>query len=59
MTTRQAKRKLEDIRRSINAESVSYMELFDLALLVAYIDPSDVQLLEWAGVPEFPESEAE
>lgn len=47
--------RLAAIRKSITAESVSMGELAELQGLVPYIDPFDVQLLEWAGVPEFPE----
>lgn len=50
--------RLADIRESIVAENVSYGELAELADLAEHIDPSDVLLLEWAGVPEFPEEAA-
>ena len=49
---------LEDIRTSIRDESVSQGELILLASLAEYIAPGDVELLEWAGVPEFPEEES-
>ena len=39
--------------RSIRDESVSWGELADLQGLAAYIDPSDLELLEWAGASEF------
>lgn len=45
--------RLEALRAAIEAESTSYGEIAELQSLAAYIDPSDVQLLEWAGVPEF------
>ena len=48
-----AKVRLNEIRESINAENVSWSELAELASLAEYIEPGDVQLLEWAGVPEF------
>ncbi|NBW19463.1 MAG: hypothetical protein EBR82_66960 [Caulobacteraceae bacterium] len=48
-----AKVRLNEIRKSINAENVSWGELAELASLAEYIEPGDVQLLEWAGVPEF------
>ena len=48
-----AKVRLNEIRESINAENVSWGELAELASLAEYIEPGDVQLLEWAGVPEF------
>ena len=48
-----AKVRLNEIRESINAENVFWSELAELASLAEYIEPGDVQLLEWAGVPEF------
>lgn len=51
---------LEYLRGKIDAEEqLSYSELSDLQGLADHIDPGDVQLLEWAGVPEFPEDEDE
>ena len=50
--------RLAEIRECIVAEYVSYGELAELADLAEHIDPSDVLLLEWAGVPEFPEDDA-
>lgn len=47
------KQRLEEIRKSIINEEVSYGELVELQSLKAYIDTSDVLLLESAGVPEF------
>lgn len=44
--------RLEAIRASIRAESVSYGELAELQDLAAHIDAGDVELLQWAGVPE-------
>jgi len=46
------KRRLEYLRKEIEAERISYGEISELQSLVDYIDPGDVQLLEWAGVPE-------
>lgn len=46
------KARLAYLRREIQAERISYGELAELQDLVAFIDPSDVLLLEWAGVPE-------
>ncbi len=34
-------------------------ELHELQGLAEHIEPGDVQLLEWAGVPEFPDEDAE
>ena len=44
--------RLEAIRASIQAESVSYGELAELQGLAAHIGAGDVELLQWAGVPE-------
>jgi hypothetical protein len=52
MTKKQAKTRLEHIRGVLEAECISYSELFELQELAEYIEPDDVQLLEWAGVPE-------
>lgn len=49
--------RLEYIRGELDAERISYGELAELADLKDYIEPGDVQLLEAAGVPEFPEEE--
>lgn len=44
--------RLEAIRASIQAESVSYGGLAELQDLAAHIGAGDVELLQWAGVPE-------
>lgn len=44
--------RLEYFRQEIIAERISYSEIAELMTLKEYIDPSDVQLLEWAGVEE-------
>jgi hypothetical protein len=44
--------RLEYIRSQIQAECISYGEIAELQDLVEFIDPSDVELLEWAGIPE-------
>lgn len=49
------KQRLEYLREELRAERISYEELHELQSLVAHIHPSDVELLEAAGVPEFPE----
>jgi len=46
------KDRLEYLRGEIDAERISYGEIAELQSLAAHIDPSDVLLLEWAGVPE-------
>ena len=44
--------RLEYLRGEIKAERISYSELAELQGLAKYIKPDDVELLEWAGVPE-------
>jgi hypothetical protein len=51
------KARLEYLRSEIRAERISWDELYELQSLADHIDPGDVELLEWAGVPEFPEEE--
>lgn len=48
-----AKRRLEQIRAAIQKRSLSYGEISELQSLADYIDAGDVELLEWAGLPEF------
>lgn len=52
MTAKEIKARLEYLRKEIEAERISYGEIAELQSLAEYIDPSDVVLLEWAGVPE-------
>lgn len=47
------KQRLEEIREEIRSERVSIGELIELRSLIEYIEKDDVELLEWAGVPEF------
>ena len=51
------KERLERLREAIVEECISWGELAELESLSAYIEPDDVLLLQWAGVPEFPEDE--
>lgn len=51
--------RLEYLRGEIRAERISYGELAELQGLAPHIDPGDVELLEWAGVPEFPDDDKE
>lgn len=44
--------RLEYLRGEIAAERISYSEIAELQGLADHIDPSDVELLAWAGVPE-------
>ena len=46
----------EYLRGEIEKEQISTGELIELQGLADQIDPSDVLLLEWAGVPEFDET---
>lgn len=51
--------RLEEIREELNNETISYGELAELQELTEFIEEGDVQLLEAAGVPEFPIEEIE
>lgn len=53
MTPDEIKERLEELRGELRAERISYGELAELQDLAEHIDPSDVELLEPAGVPEF------
>ena len=46
------KERLEYLREELRQERISYGELAELQSLAEYIDSSDVELLEAAGVPE-------
>lgn len=50
------KERLEELRALINAEpperGISQGEIAELESLAAHIEPDDVELLQWAGVPE-------
>jgi len=52
-TPKKIKKRLEYLRKEIVAERISYGEISELQSLIKYIPSDDVQLLEWAGVPEF------
>lgn len=43
---------LEYLRKEIRAERISMGEITELQSLADHIDESDVELLQWAGVPE-------
>jgi hypothetical protein len=55
--TKEIKKRLEYLRNELRNERISYGELVELASLVQYIEPGDVELLEAAGVPEFEEDQ--
>jgi len=46
------KQRLEYLRGEIEKECISYGEIAELQSYAEFIDPSDVVLLVWAGVPE-------
>jgi hypothetical protein len=46
--------RLEYLRGELQGECISMSELHELQGLSAHIDPSDVELREAAGAPEFP-----
>lgn len=47
--------RLEQLRELIHDECISWGEIAELQSLAEHIEPGDVELLEWAGVPEFPD----
>lgn len=53
ITPEEAKKRLEYLRGEIRAERISYGEIAELQSLAPFIEAGDVELLEWAGVPEF------
>jgi hypothetical protein len=52
MNAQTTQERLEELRAAIQAERISYDEIAELQSLAEHIDPSDVELLEWAGVDE-------
>ena len=52
-----AKERLEYLRGEIEAERISFSEIIELEALREYIEPDDLLLLQWAGVPEFDEED--
>ena len=53
-TTKRIECRLEYLRGEIEAERISYSGIAELEDLAEHIDPGDILLLEWAGVPEIP-----
>lgn len=49
------KDRLEYLRSQIRGECISLEELSELESLAEHIDPDDVELAQWAGIPEFEE----
>jgi hypothetical protein len=56
---KQIKTRLEYLRGELRAGNMSYGETFELQSLAKHIAPGDVELLEAAGVPEFPADQPE
>lgn len=54
MKTQTPKQRLEYLRGELRAERISLDEIHELQNLVPHIAAGDVELLEAAGVPEFP-----
>ena len=52
MKTTEIKKRLEYLRQELRQERISYWELLELQSYAKFIDPSDVELLEAAGIPE-------
>lgn len=52
-TTPEIRARLEALCKEIQSECISYGEIAELQSLRQHIDPDDVELLQWAGVPEF------
>jgi hypothetical protein len=44
--------RLDYLRKEIRAERISMGEIVELQSLTDHIDEGDVELLQWAGVPE-------
>ena len=59
MASKRAQKRLEYLRCELRAERISQGELLELQSLASHIEPGDVELLEAAGVPEFPEDAPE
>lgn len=51
--------RLEYLRQELRAQRISYGELAELQSLAEHIDAGDTELLEAAGVPEFPQDAEE
>ena len=46
------KKRLEYLRKQIRLECISYGEIYELQSLKEHIEEGDVELLQWANVPE-------
>lgn len=52
LTALAAKDRLEELRTAIREQNISYGEIAELQSLTEFIEPGDVELAEWAGIPE-------
>jgi hypothetical protein len=53
LDAKSAKKRLEQLRKELRAERISYGELIELENLKEYIDENDIELKQAAGIPEF------
>ena len=51
-TTKKIKNRLEELRKKLRSERISYSELIELQSLAEHIEEDDVELLQAAGVEE-------
>jgi hypothetical protein len=49
---KEAKKRLKYLRQEIRNERISYEEIAELQSLSKYIESSDIELLQWAGIKE-------
>lgn len=54
MNAKQIAKRLDYLRREIQAERISYAEIAELQSLAKHIAQDDTLLREWAGLPEQP-----
>lgn len=61
MSNRKSKKiqkRLEALRTELREERISWGGIAELQYLSDHIDPEDIELLQAAGVPEFPEADS-
>ena len=51
-TTSKIRKRLQYLRGEIQAERISYGEIAELQSLARFIPPDDIELRQWAEVPE-------
>ena len=52
-TKKEIKERLEQLKKEIENETISYGEIIELENLAKYVDKDDVLLREWAGLLEY------